>query len=57
MTLYSYRDLPDVDGDEAYNVNTVALQYGVGCAALAATVVLGLNYISAIVESMAHPGA
>ncbi len=57
MTLYSYRDIPDVDGDEAYNVNTVASQYGVGRAALAATVVLGLNYISAIVESMAHPGA
>ncbi len=56
IVLYYYRDLPDVEGDTVHNINTFASQRGVGNAALVATVVLGLNYMSAIVEAMSSPG-
>ncbi len=56
IVLYYYRDLPDVEGDMVHNINTFASQRGVGNAALVATVVLALNYISAIVEAMVSPG-
>ncbi len=46
-----------MEGDREHNIRTFASQRGVGNSALVATVVLGLNYISAIVEAMASPGA
>ncbi len=45
-----------MEGDSTHNITTFASQRGVGNSALVATVVLGLNYASAIVEAMASPG-
>lgn len=50
------QDLPDVKGDRKYNISTFASKRGVKFTARAACAVLGLNYISAMVEGILSPG-
>merc|ERR1712127_900915 len=42
------KDLPDIDGDKAYNIKTFATKVGVNKIANGATVCLLLNYVHAI---------
>ncbi|KAG5181455.1 tocopherol polyprenyltransferase-like protein [Tribonema minus] len=49
------KDLPDVEGDKQYNISTFAVRAGVARIANAACIVLGLNYVSAIVEAALVP--
>lgn len=50
------QDLPDVAGDKKYNISTFASKRGVKFTARAASAVLALNYVSAIVEGALSPG-
>lgn len=50
------QDLPDVAGDKKYNISTFASKRGVKFTARAASAVLALNYVSAIVEGALAPG-
>eukprot|EP00752_Nemacystus_decipiens_P009970 g8892.t1 len=49
------KDLPDVAGDRKYNISTFASKRGVKFTARAASAVLALNYVSAIVEGALSP--
>eukprot|EP00522_Entomoneis_paludosa_P006990 CAMPEP_0172444106 /NCGR_PEP_ID=MMETSP1065-20121228/4215_1 /TAXON_ID=265537 /ORGANISM="Amphiprora paludosa, Strain CCMP125" /LENGTH=395 /DNA_ID=CAMNT_0013194525 /DNA_START=42 /DNA_END=1229 /DNA_ORIENTATION=- len=51
------KDLPDVEGDKAYNIETFATKVGVGRIAKGATVCLMVNYIHALATGLlAKPG-
>lgn len=50
------QDLPDVKGDKKYNISTFASKRGVKFTARAASAVLAVNYVSAIVEGALSPG-
>lgn len=56
LHLMNEQDLPDVQGDRKYNISTFASRRGVKFTARAASAVLGLNYISAIVQGALSPG-
>jgi len=49
------KDLPDIEGDKKYNVSTFATRLGVGKIAKYASIVLGLNYFSAIANAIFAP--
>eukprot|EP00640_Fibrocapsa_japonica_P002183 CAMPEP_0113935668 /NCGR_PEP_ID=MMETSP1339-20121228/2779_1 /TAXON_ID=94617 /ORGANISM="Fibrocapsa japonica" /LENGTH=343 /DNA_ID=CAMNT_0000937901 /DNA_START=193 /DNA_END=1224 /DNA_ORIENTATION=- /assembly_acc=CAM_ASM_000762 len=49
------KDLPDVEGDRKYNINTLTVRKGVPAVAKLATGVLLANYISAIVNGIVAP--
>ena len=52
------KDLPDVEGDASYGVDTLATRFGVKRVAAAATAVLGANYAAAVAAGLrAAPGA
>jgi len=46
------KDLPDVEGDKAYNIDTFATKIGVSKIAGAATFLLFLNYVAAITTGL-----
>eukprot|EP00607_Mallomonas_marina_P008446 CAMPEP_0182423778 /NCGR_PEP_ID=MMETSP1167-20130531/9860_1 /TAXON_ID=2988 /ORGANISM="Mallomonas Sp, Strain CCMP3275" /LENGTH=100 /DNA_ID=CAMNT_0024603053 /DNA_START=868 /DNA_END=1167 /DNA_ORIENTATION=- len=50
------KDLPDIEGDIKYNINTFAAKYGVGKIATAAAFVLSLTYAGAIALPFMLPG-
>lgn len=52
------KDLPDVEGDKAYNIETFATRVGVGRIAKGATVCLLVNYVHALATALlSKPGA
>lgn len=50
------QDLPDVEGDVKYNIDTLAGKYGVQKVANAASTVLALGYVAAIITPFLMPG-
>ena len=51
------KDLPDVEGDKAYNISTFATKVGVSKIAKGATLCLFLNYVHAIMTGVLGKGA
>lgn len=51
------KDLPDIEGDKKYNIDTFAAKYGVAAIANGATVALSLAYITAISLPFLLPGS
>lgn len=51
------KDLPDVEGDRQYQITTLASQFGVKPIASAATAVLSLAYVAAMIVPFAVPGS
>lgn len=49
------KDLPDVEGDKQYDVQTFATRVGVSAVARGATLALLLNYVSAIAQAALSP--
>merc|ERR1712032_728235 len=62
MTLYATviavtKDLPDIEGDKAYQIDTLATRLGVKRIAQAATLCLLFNYIHAILTGLIFKSA
>jgi homogentisate solanesyltransferase len=52
------KDLPDVDGDRAYGISTLATKVGVARIANGASAILFLNYVHAVLTgALSRPGA
>lgn len=49
------KDLPDIEGDKKYNINTLASKYGVAAIATSSSAVLALAYVVSVVLPFVAP--
>lgn len=49
------KDLPDIEGDKKYNINTLAAKYGIAAIATSSSAVLALAYVVSVVLPFVAP--